>query len=251
MFTHKNNTYLQIDTAKIYYEELGDKSKDVLLFLHGGLGTIEDLGEIAKDFINDYRIIGIDSRGHGASTLGKNKLSYELIENDIYAILDYLNIKKVSIIGFSDGGIVGLRMASSNKIKVEKLVSIASSWNLDEQQKDIYKSLTAEEMKNIFSKEYDLYQKLNSEANFELLSKELIKMWIDESSSGYPNENVKNISAKTLLIRGDNDFLTSLNSFEVLQSKLSECSILNIPFAEHEVYKEEKEIVVSYIKRFF
>jgi hypothetical protein len=33
-------------------------------------------------------------------------------------------------------------------------------------------------MKNIFSKEYDLYQKLNSEANFELLSKELIKMWI-------------------------------------------------------------------------
>ena len=71
MFTHKNNTYLQIDTAKIYYEELGDKSQDVLLFLHGGLGTIEDLGEIAKDFINDYRIIGIDSRGHGASTLGK------------------------------------------------------------------------------------------------------------------------------------------------------------------------------------
>ena len=68
--------------------------------------SVEDLGEIAKDFINDYRIIGIDSRGHGASTLGKNKLSYELIENDMFIAIDNFLMKKIEISEKHKAGII-------------------------------------------------------------------------------------------------------------------------------------------------
>ncbi|MDR0420182.1 MAG: hypothetical protein LBH30_01835, partial [Prevotellaceae bacterium] len=69
-FNHQTGQYIEIDGANIYYEEIKNAGKPTLLLLHSGFGNIEDFNPILPMFANDYHIIGIDSRGHGKSTLG-------------------------------------------------------------------------------------------------------------------------------------------------------------------------------------
>jgi pimeloyl-ACP methyl ester carboxylesterase len=98
-----------------------------LLFLHGGFGSIEDFKTVVHSFTNDFHIIGIDSRGHGKSTLGIDQLNYERLQLEVESVLKHLQINEVSIIGFSDGGIVGYRLAAENNILVKKLITIGTT----------------------------------------------------------------------------------------------------------------------------
>ncbi len=100
-FNHTSGQYFKIDDAEIYYEIFGDENKPILLFLHGGLGNIEDFNNITSAFANKFRIMGIDCRGHGKSTLGSKKLTYELFQNDIEIILKHIKINNLSIMSLS------------------------------------------------------------------------------------------------------------------------------------------------------
>jgi pimeloyl-ACP methyl ester carboxylesterase len=98
-FDHNSGEYLDIDGAKIYCEVAGNDNSPALLVLHGGFGNIEDLNTILSDIDKEFKVIGIDSRGHGKSTLGSKVLTYEQIQKDVERVLEYLNIDTVSIIG--------------------------------------------------------------------------------------------------------------------------------------------------------
>ncbi len=128
IFNHQSDQYISIDEAKIYFETIGDKKNPILLMLHGGFGTIEELNSIVSYLANEFYIIGIDSRGHGKSTLGNKKLTYQQIQFDVESVLKALSIDTVNIIGFSDGGVVGYRIALSYSIKVDKLITMGASW---------------------------------------------------------------------------------------------------------------------------
>ena len=159
-FNHRAGKHFQIDSAKIYCEETGNPQKQPLIFLHGGFGTIEDFNEIIPLFDKKYRIIGIDSRGQGKSTLGNEKLTYERLEKDIHGIITELNLDNPIIVGFSDGGIVALRIAGNHKINIDKLIVIGSTWHSKslENTKDILSGITAETWKKKFPKTYEMYQ---------------------------------------------------------------------------------------------
>jgi len=251
-FNHKNGQYLQVNGANIYYEERGHPDKPFLLLLHGGFGDIEDLNSMLSYLTDDFRIIGIDSRGHGKSTLGNEPLTYAQIQSDVEAMLTQLKISRLSIIGFSDGGIVGYRMAASKKITVEKLITMGSSWcNQDvAEAEEILKTITSEGAKEIFSSNFERYQQINPEANFEIFTQSVVTMWLDRTETGHPDDQVKEIDAKVLLIRGENDFLVSLNSLVALKEHLKEASFMNVPFAEHVVYDDQPQVVESIVKQF-
>jgi pimeloyl-ACP methyl ester carboxylesterase len=83
-FNHKTEKYLEVDGANIYYEEIENAGKLTLLFLHGGFGNIENFNVMLPMFANDYHIVGIDSRGHGKSTLGTGKLTYKRLQLDVF-----------------------------------------------------------------------------------------------------------------------------------------------------------------------
>jgi len=252
IFSHNLGSYFEIDGAKIYYEEIGNKEKPVLLMLHGGFENIEDLNSIASCLSEEFRLIGIDSRGHGKSTLGNKKLTYERMQFDVEAVLKYLKINTISIVGFSDGGIVAYRIAASKTIKVKKLITIGSSWSDKDVLKteDIFKTITPESAKTVFYKSFESYQRLNPAPNFETFTQSMVSMWLDKTKTGHPNERVKDICAQTLLIRGDNDFLVSLECLVELKAKINASSFLNVPFAEHVVYKEQPQVVEIILKQF-
>jgi len=252
-FNHLTGEYLHLkDDADIYFEVIGKEDAPVLLVLHGGFGTMEDFNNLTDDLCNEFKIIGIDSRGHGKSTLGSKALTYAQIQVDAEKILDRLNISTLSLLGFSDGGIVAYRLAALSSLRIEKLVTIGSRWHIKDAllTKDLFLKVTPESWKNKFPDTYNKYQKLNPEPDFELLTTSVVKMWLDAEDSGYLNDNITSITCPFLIVRGDGDHLLSKGSVVELSALISGSSLLNIPFAGHAAYLEQREIFMLIFNQF-
>jgi pimeloyl-ACP methyl ester carboxylesterase len=158
----------------------------------------------------------------------------------------------LSIIGFSDGGITAYRLASLTSMNVEKLVTVGSRWHLKntEPTRERFLKITGESWRKKFPATDDAYQKLNPEPDFDFLTQSLVKMWLDPNSSGYPNEAVKNISCPLLIVRGDEDHLLSREAAIELSGLVENSRLLNIPFAGHVAFEEQKEIFMISLNEF-
>ena len=240
-FNHKTGKYLEFDGASIYYEEIKNVGKPILLFLHGGFGNIEDFNPILQMFVKDYHIVGIDSRGHGKSTLGTNKLTYERLKLDVEAVVNHLQLKDINIIGFSDGGIIAYWLAIENKISIQKIVTIGATWSLYDAEliEKIIEGWDVEKLKETwFQTSFDFYQKNNPTPEFDKFVQCVLEMWIDKTEDGYPQENVENINVPTLIIRGNDDNAFPLESAVELTKKINNSLLFNIPFAPHDAYNK-------------
>jgi pimeloyl-ACP methyl ester carboxylesterase len=118
--------YVEHDGARIWYAELGAGSPVILL--HGGLASSDIWGNQIPALITDHRrVILIDSRGHGRSTLGNGPLGYELMETDVIAVMNQLHIGKAAVVGWSDGAIIGLIMAMKHPARVSTIYAFGAN----------------------------------------------------------------------------------------------------------------------------
>lgn len=96
--------------ARIWYASHGAGSPVILL--HGGLGHSGNWGYQVPGLVEaGYRAVVIDSRGHGRSTRDERPFSYDLMASDVLAVMDALQLKRASIIGWSDGACTALILA--------------------------------------------------------------------------------------------------------------------------------------------
>jgi len=252
-FNHKTGKYLEVDGASIYYEEIKNVGKPILLFLHGGFGNIEDFNPILQMFVNDYHIVGIDSRGHGKSTLGTNKLTYKRLKLDAEAVVNHLQLKDINIIGFSDRGIIAYWLAVEKRISIQRIITIGATWSLSDAElvEKIIEGWNIEKLKKTwFQTSFDFYQKNNPIPDFDKFAQCVLEMWIDKTEDGYPQENVENISVPTLIIRGNDDDSFPLESAVELTMKISNSLLLNIPFAPHDAHNKYPQIFEIITKEF-
>ena len=101
--------YFNSNDVSIYYETYG--AGPPVLVLHGGLGSIEGMSYQIRALAKSHFVIAADSRGHGRSTDSDAPLSYSLMSDDMSRLLDHLQIDRVDVVGWSDGGIIGLDLA--------------------------------------------------------------------------------------------------------------------------------------------
>lgn len=93
-----------------------------LIFLHGN-GEDSSYFEHQIDcFSNDYRVIAIDTRGHGKSPRGEKPFTIKQFAEDLHDFIAEKGISKANILGFSDGGNIALTFALKYPEKVEKLI---------------------------------------------------------------------------------------------------------------------------------
>ena len=236
-FNHKAGEYIEIDGANIYYEEIENAGKPTMLFLHGGFGNIEDFNFMLQMFANDYHIVGIDSRGHGKSTLGTSKLTYKRLQLDAEAVVNHLQLKDIHIIGFSDGGIIAYRLAAANRIPIRKIITIGATWSLSDAElmEKIAADITFEDLEGYF---FDVYQLHNPLPDFDRFAKSVIEMWTDKTEDGYPLTSVENIIVPTLIVRGNDDDAITLESAVELSMKIKNSVLFNIPFASHDAFRK-------------
>jgi len=115
----KVGQFASIRGFNMYYESYG--SGQPLLLIHGNNGSISDFSNQIPFFSQHYRVIIADNRSHGKSIDSQDSLSYEMMADDFAALLDHLKIDSAFVVGWSDGGINGLLLASRHPSKVRKL----------------------------------------------------------------------------------------------------------------------------------
>jgi pimeloyl-ACP methyl ester carboxylesterase len=104
------HAHVENDGARIWYFTYGSGAPVILL--HGGLGHSGNWGyQVPALAASGYRVVLIDSRGHGRSTRDARPYSYELMASDVLAVMDALHIEKASLVGWSDGACVALVLA--------------------------------------------------------------------------------------------------------------------------------------------
>ena len=119
--------YVKTRGINMYYESYGKGAP--LLVIHGNGGSIRDFTYQIPHFAKNYQVILADSRAQGKSTDTKDSLSYEMMADDLNALLDSLRLDSVYVIGWSDGGINGLLLAMRHPEKVKKMaVTGANLW---------------------------------------------------------------------------------------------------------------------------
>ena len=251
-FDHQTGRHLTVGSALIYYELLGRDTDPPLVFLHGGMGSIEDFNGVLPRLQGRHWLIGIDSRGQGRSTLGSDGLSYELIQQDMEAVLDHLGLKQVDVIGFSDGGIAALRVAARASSRIRKLVCIGTdvTFKADSPLREIYQRITPQSWREKFPATHEVYQRVNPAPDFDTLVKTIVGMWQDEGPQGYPGDSVQRITSDLLVVHGDDDHLVSRHNTWTLAEQVKGARLLNVPFAGHVAHDDQPELVMLGVNQF-
>jgi len=122
------NTFV-FNGDRFYYETYG--SGLPLLLIHGNGESINIFKGQIGALSRHHKVIAMDSRGQGKSDLGTAALTYEQMAEDINALLEQLKLDHVKVLGWSDGGIIGLLLTIHHPDKVSMLAVMGANLEPD------------------------------------------------------------------------------------------------------------------------
>lgn len=223
-----NGNFLDINGAKIYYEEYGQG--EPLILLHGFGRTLADWKPFIPEFSKNYRVIAWDMRGHGRSTNPDTSIVFlhATAASDLLALLEKLNLKKVKAIGHSSGGITILYAAIEEPDRFEAIVPISTQ---------MYYSPEVREFISINAKPDDYYQFNELESQHGRIKGKLIarQFYHFHELNGDPAisaDQLSGIRARSLIIHGDNDFVPVSQAWEIYQN-ISNAHLWIVPNGWH------------------
>jgi pimeloyl-ACP methyl ester carboxylesterase len=187
-----------VDDIRMYYAVYGEGPP--VLLIHGGLGNADIWGFQVPALALDHMVIVADSRGHGRSTRSNKPFSYALMADDYLALLDFLKIDKAALVGWSDGGIIGLDIAIRHPERLSRLFAFAANYT-PEGGKDVSNSPTFNAY--IARARQDYVALSPTPDGFDAFLKDISPMWAVEPR--YSKEQLRSITVPTVIFDGDHD----------------------------------------------
>jgi 3-oxoadipate enol-lactonase/4-carboxymuconolactone decarboxylase len=117
--------------ARIYWRADGAPDKPVLVLLPS-IGTDLSLYDPVVPLLTpDFRVLRIDTRGHGASDAPAGDYSLDLLADDVLAVMDAAGVAKAAICGTSLGGMIAMALAPKAPERIVALVLACTSPAMD------------------------------------------------------------------------------------------------------------------------
>ena len=233
--------YITLSNTNIYYEEYG--SGMPLLLFHGGFGSIHDFQLVIPELSKHYRVIAVDSPGHGKSQQA-DSLSFDLMADYYSIMIDQFKLDSVYVIGYSDGGITALLLAEKRPDKVIKIIASGVNSRMDGITSEVlgYLKLINPAFLETNQKEWltDYKSKSPEKDKWRKYITDMTRMYsenvlIDE-------QTLSNIVAKVLLVYGDRDVIKLEHAIELYRS-IAESQFCVLPNTPHEVFSERPELI--------
>lgn len=232
--------YVKTRGFNMYFETYGQG--EPLLIIHGNGGSINNFLYQIPYFSKSYKVILADSRAQGKSVDASDSLSYELMADDLNALLDTLRLDSCYVIGWSDGGINGLLLAMRHPEKVKKLAVTGANLWPDTTAVDPF-------VYNWAMKYNDSLKKMPPTPKLKHDLK-LLHLLSYEPHIGI--EQLKKIQCPTLVIGGDHDVLLPRHTLLIAES-IPKSYLWILPNSGHSTpifYKEQfNETVNDFFKK--
>ena len=191
--------YAPVNDIQMYYAVYGQG--EPLIMLHGGLGHSDVWGNQIPLFAQYFKVICADSRGHGRSTRSDQPYSYDLMASDVLALMDYLKIDKASIVGWSDGGIIGLDIAMNHPERLNKLFAFGANTNVAGLRPDIDKSVVFNKYIAVAGQDYQRLSKTPDQ--YDAFVKQINQMWATQPN--FTADQLAKIHVPVAIADGEHD----------------------------------------------
>ena len=191
--------YADVNGIEMYYATFG--AGEPVILLHGGLGNADYWGNQVPELAKQFKVIVADSRGHGRSTRSAEPYSYELMASDVVALMDHLKIDKASLVGWSDGGIIGLDIAIKHPERLDKLFAFGANYNVGGLREDIADSVVFNAYIEKAGQDYAKLSKTPTE--YEAFLNAISEMWATQPD--YAPDQLRSISVPTVIADGEYD----------------------------------------------
>jgi len=115
------------DGVRLYWRADGNEGKPALLLLNS-LGCDHAMWDaVTALLVRDYRVLRMDTRGHGASDAPPADYSIPMLAADALAVLDAAQVRRAHLCGLSMGGMTALEIAAEHPERVDRLVGANTS----------------------------------------------------------------------------------------------------------------------------
>jgi pimeloyl-ACP methyl ester carboxylesterase len=200
------------DGAKIYYASYGKTgaADPTVILLHGGLGNADHFSFQIPALADKFRVIAIDSRGQGRSTLSGGKLSYHGMASDVIAVMDALEIERASMVGWSDGGAIALDLGINYPARVDRLFVFGT--NYDAAGSKARKGPSSTFAMYAAKCRADFNRMAQNPKAYADTVAALAPVWRDPGS--FTRAQIRSIQAPTLVADGDHDEIILLDQIK-------------------------------------
>ena len=185
---------------QLHYTEHG--SGEPLILLHGNGEDSSYFEHQIAYFQNHFRVIAVDTRGHGGSPRGTTPLMLNQFSDDLRAFMDELGIASAHILGFSDGANVAMLFALAHPTRVKSLVLNGGN---------LFPEGLTEQTRREIDDEYEQAVAANDESLLELL-----RLMIDEPH--IDPVQLSELSMPTLVVAGTDDMIEETHTRLIAES---------------------------------
>jgi len=231
--------YATVNGHPMYYEHAGVGRPIVLL--HGGLHTIHlSFDKQIAPFAEHYHVIAIEQVGHGHSADIEGPFSYADLAEDTAALLRQLNITNADVVGWSDGGILSLLLASRHPALVRRLVISGANIRAEGLRAKFltyFRETPPDQIATDLSDLREVYAQTSPDGldHWPIVVAKTVNMMITPVI--LETSDLAAIQAQVLVVAGDRDAITLDHTLEIFESlPQAQCCIL--PGTGHDTFQK-------------
>ena len=262
------------DRVKLYYQEIG--SGVPIVFVHEFAGDCRSWEAQFRHFGQRYRCIAYNARGFPPSDVpqGAERYSQARARDDIRAVLDGLNIDKAHIVGLSMGGFATLHFGFTYPDRARSLTIGGCGYGAAPDQRQQFAEeaeAAAARFEDIgMAKAAETYALGPTRVQFQNKDprgwREFADQLADHSSEGSAltmrgvqrlrpslydlTEEMKKITAPTLIITGDEDWACLEPGF-LMKRMISSAGLVVMPNCGHTINLEDPDVYNGHLDDFF
>ena len=235
--------YAPVNGIRIWYAAFG-RGEPVLL-LHGGLANSNYWGNQVPALARSYRVIVMDSRGHGRSTRDERPYGYYLMASDVLGLMDFLKVSKTAVVGWSDGAILGLDIAIHHPERLTKLFAFAANSDpsavANIAHSPVFNAYIARAGKE--------YQALSPTPDqYKSFLGQISKMW--ETQPNFTADELRSITVPVWIVDADHDEAIKRENTELMASQIPNAGLLLQPEVSHFSFLQDPEQFTSDVLHF-
>ena len=232
----------EVNGISMYYATFGQG--DPVLLIHGSMANSNTWSAQVADLMKDHLVIVADSRGQGRSTHDDRPYSYDLMADDYVALLDFLEIPKVDIVGASAGGIIGLDIAMRHPERLDDLFAQGVNVTPEGLSFDAPPSDAVLAALGWITDDYKALSPTPDEfdATFAQMSA------LDEREPNWPDEELAKITAPVTLALGDHDEIISRAQNEHVAEVIPNAKLVILPDVSHFANLQAPEEYVAAVR---
>jgi pimeloyl-ACP methyl ester carboxylesterase len=234
-------TYVVIGGVDTWYDEAGQG--EPLVLLHGGMCTNETWGAQTLAFSERFRTLAPERRGHGHTADVEGPLTYGDMATDTIGFLDKVVGGPAHLVGWSDGGIIGLMVAIARPDLVRKLVVIGTNYDtagVVPEAEEMFAQMAPDSPG--MARLRGLYETHSPDGpdHWPVVFAKFLEM--AQREPHIAAADLGRISAPTLVLIGDDD-MVSLEHTVALYRAIPNAELAVVPGASHTVLMEKAELM--------